>query len=236
MPTRVLLVSHEPEAAPGLIGEILRARGYDIDHHTVLADPSNPDVAYPDPSEYDAIITFGSFANAYDPAARPWVDPEVAWVTQIVERDVPYLGVCFGGQLLSESLGGSVVRAPEGSSEIGLVAFESDASLPVPSGPWFTWHEDVMVLPDGVEVLARNDASVQLFRRGRAVGTQFHPEANLALVGEWVRIGPDHIPSHTSANELLGDLTAQQDALRANCEQLIDWFMEEIASAPGGRA
>ena len=231
MPARVLLVSHEPEAAPGLIGEILRARGYEIDHHTVLADPGNPDVSYPDPSAYDAIITFGSFANAYDPAARAWVEPEVAWVSDIVERDVPYLGVCFGGQLLSESLGGQVVRAPEGGAEIGLVSFDTTPAAPVPSGPWFTWHEDVVKLPESVEVLARNDAAVQLFRHGRAVGTQFHPEATVDVVGEWVRIGPDHIPDHTSGQQILGDLTAQGDVLRANCEQLVDWFMEQVAGA-----
>lgn len=231
MSARVLLVSHEPEAAPGLIGQILRDRGYDIDHHIVLADPQHPDINYPDPSAYDAVITFGSFANAYDPAARPWVGPEVMWVSEIVERDVPYLGVCFGGQLLSESLGGRVERAADGG-EIGLVSFDGNGSLPVPSGPWFTWHEDVMVLPDDVEVLARNDSAVQLFRRGRAVGTQFHPEATVEVVGEWVRIGPDHIPDHTSGEELLGDLTEQRDVLRANCERLVDWFMEDIASAP----
>ena len=61
---RVLLISHEPEAAPALIGEVLRERGHETRTHVVLADPSAPDTAFPDPTGFDAVIAFGSFANA----------------------------------------------------------------------------------------------------------------------------------------------------------------------------
>lgn len=226
---RVLLISHEPEAAPALIGRILTERGVDTEHHTVLADPAAPDTAFPDPTGYDAVISFGSFANAYDEAAQRWVEPEVELVRGIVEHDVPYLGVCFGGQLLARSLGGEVERAPLAEQEIGLVTFDDDAGLPIPAGPWFTWHEDRVVLPADVPVLAHNGKAVQLFRHGRAVGTQFHPEADTAVVGSWVRIGPDHIPEHTSGAQLLQDLELHEARLRRNCEALVDWFLHEVA-------
>ena len=105
---RVLLISHEPEAAPALIGEVLRERGHETRTHVVLADPSAPDTAFPDPTGFDAVIAFGSFANAYDDGARPWVEPEIALIRDMLEQEVPYLGVCFGGQLPAESLGGHV--------------------------------------------------------------------------------------------------------------------------------
>ncbi len=232
---RVLLISHEPEAAPALIGALLGERGYAIDHHVVLADPGNPDTDYPDPGAYDAVIAFGSFANAYDPRARAWVDPEVVLIDSLVARDIPYLGVCFGGQLLAETLGGHVERAPEEEQEIGLVTFDDDEQLPIPAGPWFTWHEDRVVLPDGVDVLAHNGKAVQLFRRGRAVGTQFHPEADTAVVGSWVRIGPDHIPEHTSGGQLLQDLEINEHRLRSNCGELVDWFLHDVAGIPAGK-
>jgi GMP synthase (glutamine-hydrolysing) len=119
---------------------------------------------------------------------------------------------------------------------VGLVTIEPvDADLPVPRGPWFTWHEDRTVLPDddSVQVLARNDKAVQLFRRGRAVGTQFHPEADGPLVAGWAAIGPDHIPPYTSERELLDDLAAAQAQTRANCERLVDWFLREVAEVEG---
>lgn len=86
-----------------------------------------------------------------------------------------------------------------------------------------------MVLPGDVEILARTDDAIQLFRKGRAVGTQFHPEANVELVSDWARIGPDHIPAYTSADQLLGDLTKASAATRANCEALLAWFLVDIA-------
>ena len=227
--TRILLISHEPEAAPALVGRILHDRGYEIDTHVVLADPAAPDTAFPDPTAYRAVIAFGSFANAYDEVARAWVEPEIALIQEIVEQEIPYLGVCFGGQLLAESLGGHVERAPVDEQEIGLVTFDADDLLPVPAGPLFTWHEDRVVLPDSVDVLAHNGKAPQIFRFGRAVGTQFHPEADTGVVGAWVRLGPDHIPDHTSAAQLLQDLEIHEATLRRNCEQLVDWFMGEIA-------
>lgn len=226
---RVLLISHEPEAAPALIGQILRERGYEIHTHVVLADPQDPDTDFPDPSGYDAVIAFGSFANAYDESVQRWVQPEKELIRGMLDAQVPYLGVCFGGQLLAEAVGGHVERAPVEEQEIGLVTFDEDASLPVPAGPWFTWHEDRVVVPDAVDVLAHNGKAVQLFRVGRAVGTQFHPEADTGVVGAWVRIGPDHIPEHTSGAQLLQDLEIHEAHLRRNCEQLVDWFMHQVA-------
>lgn len=224
---RFLLISHEPEAAPAMIGDLLRERGYRVDTHVVLADPAHPNVDYPDPAQYDAVVAFGSFSNAYDPRARAWVEPELGLIRTMLRDDIPYLGVCFGGQLLAESLGGHVERAPE--PEIGLVTFDEDPDLPVPAGPWFTWHEDRVVVPDDVQVLAHNGKAVQLFRHGRAVGTQFHPEADTGVVGGWVRIGPDHIPEHTSGAQLLQDLEIHEATLRRNCEALVDWFVHEVA-------
>ena len=222
--TNVLIICHEPEAAPGLIGEMLQARGIATALHVVLDDPDEPNV------NFDAVMSFGSFCNAYDKSARSWVEPEVAFITSMMERDVPYLGVCFGGQLLAETLGGQVEKAPLGMEEIGLIHLEPiTGDLPIPAGPWFTWHEDRTVLPAGVEVLARTPNAVQLFRKGRAVGTQFHPEADVDLVAGWAALGPDHIPEHTTARELLTDLNDSKERLRGNCEQLVDWFLGDVA-------
>ncbi len=226
---RILLISHEPEAAPALIGKVLSSRGHETVLHVVLADPTMPNTDFPDPTDFDAVVAFGSFANAYDETARRWVEPEVALIRQMTQEDVPYLGVCFGGQLLAESVGGHVERAPVEHQEIGLVQFDVDVAVPVPGGPWFTWHEDRMVLPDDVEVLAHNDSAIQLFRYGRSVGTQFHPEAEVPLVEGWLRIGPDHVPPHTTAAALLTDLSEHAPELQANCEALVGWFLADIA-------
>lgn len=228
--SRVLLISHEPEAAPGMIGELLELGGVETDHHIVLGDPAAPNLDFPYPRAYDAVIVFGSFANIYEVSARAWVEPEIRLIEQLMALDIPYLGVCFGGQLLAEALGGYVERAPTGMDEIGLICLDSgDGVLPIPAGPWVTWHEDRMVIPDSVEILAKTQRAVQLFRSGRAVGTQFHPEADSKLFSGWAAIGADHIPSHTSAQEILGDIEEANADLRSNCMAMVEWFIHDIA-------
>jgi GMP synthase-like glutamine amidotransferase len=231
---RALLISHEPQAAPGRIGRLLTDRGFEVDLHVVLADPTEPDTDFPPIEDYDAVVAFGSFSNAHDPKARAWVEPEIDFIRALVEQETPYLGVCFGGQLLAEAVGGQVVPSGVGRDEIGLVEFDELVEGPVPMGPWFTWHEDRIELPEGIEVLSRNENAVQLFRHRSAIGTQFHPEADLELVRMWTEVGADHIPSRTTAVELLADLQTNEDLLEANCRRLVDWFLEELNVVHGG--
>ncbi len=227
MPLRVLLISHEPIGEPGLVGQILRERGCETELHVVLADPAHPNTDYPDPQLYDAVVAFGSFSSAYDPAARPWVEPEIDLIRGLVADDVPYLGVCFGGQLLAEALGGTVESSPAGHDEIGLVTFPVAAE--VPAGPWVTWHGDRVTLPSDVDVLVRNDHAIQVFRKGRAAGTQFHPEADTAIFTTWATVGADHIPAGLDGAELIAEVAGAQAQLRANCEALVDWFLHDVA-------
>ncbi len=224
---RVLVISHEPTGGAGLVGEILRERGFDVVTHVVLEDPQNPNTDYPNPDDFDAVMAFGSFFSAYEPKARPWVEPEVDLLRTLLDRDIPYLGVCFGGQLLAEALGGHVEAAPPEDVEMGLMEFP--AAQGVPSGPWFSWHGDRVVLPPDVDVVAENERAVQVFRKGRAAGTQFHPEANVPLVSLWVRDGSHYLPSEDYGDQLLNELAASEAELRKNCEELVDWFLADVA-------
>jgi GMP synthase (glutamine-hydrolysing) len=226
---RILVISHEPEAAPAVMGRLLEERGHELQLHVVLSDPASPDLRYPDPAGFDAVVAFGSFFSVHDPAARAWVEPEIALIRTLLDAQQPYLGVCFGGQLLAEALGGHVERAPQDEREVGLVSFDDDSALPFPAGPWFTWHEDRVVVPDEVEVMAHNGRAVQCFRQGVAVGTQFHPEADAELISSWIRIGPDHVPSHTTGKRLVEEVESHRSELERNCDGLLDWFLRDVA-------
>jgi GMP synthase (glutamine-hydrolysing) len=59
--------------------------------------------------------------------------------------------------------------------------------------PIFQWHSDTFTLPPGATHLASGPvAQNQAFRLGRATyGTQFHFEANRAVVADWTRTFPD---------------------------------------------
>ncbi|MBI4940980.1 MAG: type 1 glutamine amidotransferase [Actinobacteria bacterium] len=230
---RALVICHEEAAAPAVIGRLLVERGVDVTQHVVLrADGSPPDTGFPALDGFDLVLSFGSFANAYDASVRAWVDPEVALIRSALERELPFVGVCFGGQLLAEALGGRVERAPV--TEIGAVRIEVADTVAdaVPAGPWFTWHEDRVVLPDDVEVLGRTDVAVQLFRRGRAVGLQFHPEAEHDLIAGWAAMGPDHLPDGLSREALLDGWKVDEARAHENCDRLVGWLLSTLV--PGG--
>ena len=113
-----------------------------------------------------------------------WVAPERRLVGGAVTDGVPVLGVCFGGQLLAEVLGGTVARAAR--TEIGWRLLDTDDPAVVPAGPWLDWHEDAFTCPPGARAVARTDVSLHAFVQGPWTGLQFHPEVTRPVVEGWI--------------------------------------------------
>ena len=56
----------------------------------------------------DGVVVSGSTAGVYDREDYPWMDEQVELVRELVEREIPTLGVCFGHQIINRALGGRV--------------------------------------------------------------------------------------------------------------------------------
>ena len=96
-------------------------------------------------------------------------------------RDVPVLGLCFGGQVLANVLGGT--DQPRADARAGLARDRDRRRRElVPAGPWLQWHFHRFTLPPGAAELARSPARLQAFRHGRHLGVQFHPESTIDIV------------------------------------------------------
>ncbi len=133
---------------------------------------------YPsDDSDVIGVILSGSPLSVYAPdAARPDL-------SGILGR-LPVLGICYGAQLLSYSLGGRV--EPVGSREYGRAALSSiDPDCPLfaginaPSQVWMSHGDTITELPEGYRVTASTDSvRIAAFEAsGKPVwGVQFHPE------------------------------------------------------------
>lgn len=183
----MLFLYNDPTAPEGLLGEVFAESGFDISTFTVVPPdrPNDPmvDVAFPDPLDYDAIVPLGARWAVYDDRV-PWIAGESAMVRGALDAGVGVLGVCFGGQLLAHALGGSVLRSP--APEIGWHEVDSADPHLVPPGPWFQWHFDRFTPPPGAVEVARNGRATQAFVQGTAMGLQFHPEVDTALVQQWI--------------------------------------------------
>ncbi len=123
-----------------------------------------------------AIILSGGPASVYSDGA-PTFDPA------IMDLGIPIFGICYGFQVMAQSLGGSVART--GGSEYGgttLDIVESGAlmeGLPSTQDVWMSHGDSVERAPSGFTVLASTKgAPIAAFEdvSRRMAGVQFHPE------------------------------------------------------------
>ncbi len=153
----------------------------------------------------DGWICSPSRSSAYDPL--PWIADAEALHRRIVAHEVPYVGICFGHQLLAQALGATVQRAPHGWN-VGVHEYEVVAPQPWMANDHanltlIASHQDqVQTLPDGASLLFRAaDGSCPL--AGMTIGErawtiQLHPEfvpelADHLLAGRIELIGVDKV-------------------------------------------
>ncbi len=181
----VLVLQHVPWERPGLIAAALEAAGVRV-HTRIVVDEDAPDL--PGVSELAGLVVMGGPMNADDPT-RPGLAAERRLLAAAVDADLPTLGICLGMQLLARSLG-ATVHAEHGL-ELGFAPVDlhrSDPLLdPLRGHEVLHWHSDAIELPAGATLLASTALTpVQAFRAGSALGLQFHPEIDEALLAAWL--------------------------------------------------
>ncbi len=192
----VLVVQHEDECPPALLGRWLVEAGVALDVRRPYAGEALPD----DLSAHEGLVVLGGAMNAEEDAAHPWLAPTKDLLRSAVRDDVPTLGVCLGHQLAAVALGGVVGRCPRGR-QIGVYDVgwtEAAATDPLLSGlatprRAIQWNEDlVLTPPPGATLLAATaTGEVQALRFGPAMwGVQWHPEATLDILATWAADEP----------------------------------------------
>ena len=228
---RALVIEHGPDGGAEGVGDRLKTRGFTLESFQVLdgMDDAYSDRPFPDTVDYDLVVIMGSVHSVYDTETiGSWIGREISMVSETVAADRPVLGICFGGQVLSAALGGTVEAAH--GPEVGWHTTQSKCPNGLFDGPWFQWHVDRFTLPASSVELARNEHGVQAFRSGRSLGTQFHPEVTPSLVGNWLA-QLDEWVKRTSVDpeELLAETQKQHPEALPRADRLVDWFLDEVA-------
>ena len=225
---RALVVEHDEDGPAEGVGARLVERGYELEVFRVMEERDDPvsTTPFPDPTAYDVVVVTGSPQSVLDEAIASWLGREVEMVRTAHESDIPVLGLCFGGQVLSVALGGTVSRTD--TPEFGWQMIESDLPDVVPTGPWFEWHYDCFTVPEGAVEVARNAVSPQVFRIGRSVGTQFHPEITPRLAQFWIEGGgAEDLRRHdVDPRALIAESESHAEGNRVRADTLVDWFLD----------
>lgn len=149
--------------------------------------------ALPDLDQVDGLLILGGEQSLREIDSYPYLLEEVELLRSAVERELPTLGVCLGGQLLARSQGAEISHLPQrviGWPEVSRTEAGEDDPLfgGLPAGiPALHWNEDCFSVPPGaVEILSRSNLGGEAIRVGeRAWGVQFHPEADEAILEGW---------------------------------------------------
>jgi GMP synthase (glutamine-hydrolysing) len=236
---RILVIQHDDDTPLGSLEEPLRESGALIERWRAQREPTPPRPL----SAYSGVIVLGGITHPDQDDERPWLTGERATIRAAVERGIPTLGICLGGQLLAQAAGGSAAAAVDVEVGWKRVELTPEAADDVVFGGFphrfetFEWHYYRFALPAGAVLLARNEAAPQAYRVGqRAWGTQFHIEAPAATISEWLTVAGEEARSKGADPEAEIAATRAKDAAHvALAQELARRFGSVVADYAGSR-
>ncbi len=217
---RLLVVQNDPDKGFGRVGDALHRIGAVAATHMSSGD-------LPAVDGYDGVVVLPGLADPGDDEEA--VHRGRATIAAALGAGLPVLGICLGGQLLAQVLGGETYRS---ATEVGYLTVETtDAAVDDPLFGGvprrftpFHAHAYAFRSPPGATVLARTAACDQAFRHGETWGIQFHPETTISFatgLANGLRGVPGGVDGATvpffAANGLHPD-TLEADAHRLDSE------------------
>ncbi len=177
-----------------------------LEHHEIpwiLIRIDEGDAIPPEPMAFSGLVFMGGPMSVNDDL--PWIPPVLQLIRDAVAADVPVLGHCLGGQLMSKALGGVVSRNPIKEIGWGEVDVDNDAIAQgwfghvAPKFNSFHWHGESFTVPPGAQrVLFNQYTQNQAFAMGKHLGMQCHIEMTPTMIDVWCESGAKEIARSNS--------------------------------------
>jgi GMP synthase-like glutamine amidotransferase len=207
---------------PGHFATFLAEHG--LQFHLIRLDDNDPVPASCD--AFSGLGFMGGPMSAND--ELPWTQPVLALMREAVDKRVPVIGHCLGGQMFSRATGGRVTRAPV--KEIGWVSTEVEDSLLADA--WFgadldrfeafQWHEDTFTVPPGAEriLTGKTCANQAYVLDGIHLGMQCHVEVTAEMIDTWLRTGSSDIDESFGRSPAVQDVATIRSLMPQNLPAL----------------
>ncbi|MCB1426361.1 MAG: glutamine amidotransferase [Zhengella sp.] len=230
---RILTILHQEHSSPGRVGQVLQARGFELDIRRPPLGDALPETL----DDHAGAVIFGGPMSANDP--EDYVRRETEWIGVALEEKKPFLGICLGAQMLVNHLGGRVEGRADGQVEIGWYPLEAtDEGKALMEWPdmVYQFHREGFSLPHGATLLASAEAYPnQAFRYGEnAWGIQFHGELTRAMMQRWIVRGAHRfvLPGAQQGREHIEGRYVWDPRLRRWLEDFLHLIFED-GGAPG---
>jgi len=131
-------------------------------------------------------IIFSGGPNSVTSPNAPQIDPE------ILNLDIPILGICYGMQLMASLMPGGIVKKAK-QGEYGKAKLKIDKEIGIlkdiedNTQVWMSHGDQVKNMPDGFKNIAHTevtDVAVMADVNKKLYGVQFHPEVLHTLKGK----------------------------------------------------
>jgi GMP synthase-like glutamine amidotransferase len=182
---------------------------------------------------YSGVVIMGGPMSVNDDL--PWIAPLQELIREARDADIPLLGHCLGGQLISKAFGGEVSANPV--KEIGWG--EVTVSRNEAAKHWFGeieifnsfhWHGETFSLPEGaIHVLASAHCYNQAYSMGKHLAFQSHIEVTTEMVKNWCELGVIEL-AESAGVPAVQQAEAMQQALPVHC-----FFLNKVAKQVYGQ-
>ena len=188
--------------------------------------------------DYSGLVFMGGPMSVND--ELPWIPPMLALIRAAYAQDIPLLGHCLGGQLISKALGGVVTKNPIKELGWGEVEVVDNATARTWFGDIkqfdsFHWHGETFSLPQGaVHLLASSYCTNQAYAIGKHLALQCHVEMTEPMIRDWCEHGADEIaaninsPGVQTAASMQAQMHDKMPQLHRAAEQLYSHWLQGL--------
>lgn len=219
----IAIFRHSAGEGPGYFATFLDA--HDIPWQLIRIDAG--DAPPTTLADYSGLCFMGGPMSVND--NLPWLPPVFDLIRGAVAANVPVIGHCLGGQLISKALGGTISKNPV--KELGWGAVETtDAAVREWLGDLerfeaFHWHGETFSLPAGATRILRSAwCENQAFVMGPHLAMQCHVEMTEAMIRLWNRQWADEKaapgPSVQTPEQMVVDMKARLARMRIAADRL----------------
>jgi GMP synthase-like glutamine amidotransferase len=231
----VAIFRHAGTEGPGYLAQFLEQRHIPWRLIAIDAGDAVPTSA----SGFSGLVFMGGPMSVNDDL--PWIAKVEALIRDAVAMDVPLLGHCLGGQLISRALGGVVSRNPV--KEIGwgeVRVSDNDIARSwfgtMQSFAAFHWHGETFTLPQGAtHLLSSAYCTNQAWAIGKHLALQCHVEMTAEMIASWCEVGADEVaasssPAVQSVHEMQRQMSAKLPRLNSVADQLYGRWVRGLSA------